>query len=62
MTLDYDTDYRFMLTISQALRSQGRYPSFEAVMEHLAAHPELTEINREAQSAYEAHLALSAGV
>ncbi len=60
MTLDYELDYRFLTTIANALKQEGRYPSFEAVMDQLSAHPELAELNRDAQAAYEAHLEVSA--
>jgi spore coat polysaccharide biosynthesis protein SpsF len=60
MTLDYESDYRFLTTIADALKEAGQYPSFETVMDHVWAHPELTELNRDAQAAYEAHLEMSA--
>ena len=60
MTLDYDADYRFFQTVADALRKGGRYPSFEAVMAHLASHPGVIALNRDAQAEYELHLSASA--
>lgn len=60
MTLDYPEDYQFFNTVSEALKQDGRYPTFEAIMDYLWMHPEVTELNRSAQAAYEAHIGLSA--
>jgi spore coat polysaccharide biosynthesis protein SpsF len=60
MTLDYDVDYRFFVTVADALAAAGREPSYGEIMTYLAAHPEVVAINAGAQEAYEAHLARSA--
>lgn len=56
MTLDYEADYRFFAAVADALKARGSPPSFAAIMQHLAAHPDLIAINAAAQQAYEAHL------
>lgn len=59
MTLDYAEDHRFFCAVADGLAADGRETSFENVMRYLAAHPEITEINRGVQEAYAAHLAKS---
>jgi spore coat polysaccharide biosynthesis protein SpsF len=60
MTLDYEEDYRFFVAVVDGLGDQGREPTFPAIMDYLAAHPDVVAINRGAQQRYEAHLAASA--
>jgi spore coat polysaccharide biosynthesis protein SpsF (cytidylyltransferase family) len=61
MTLDYESDYRFFLAVIDGLKARRAPSTFHEIMRYLAAHPEVIEINRDAQPAYEAHLrALSA--
>jgi spore coat polysaccharide biosynthesis protein SpsF len=60
MTLDYEADYRFFSTVVDGLASEGKACTFTNIMAWLALHPEAPLINRDAQSAYEAHLRQSA--
>ena len=59
MTLDYEADYRFFVAVVDALNARGLPPSFAAIMQHIAAHPDLVAINADAQQAYAAHLRAS---
>jgi spore coat polysaccharide biosynthesis protein SpsF (cytidylyltransferase family) len=54
MTLDYPEDYEFFSTI--VAHKAAEDVTFEWVMEYLADHPEIVEINRDIQAAFEAHL------
>jgi spore coat polysaccharide biosynthesis protein SpsF len=59
MTLDYEADYRFFVAVVDALNARGLPPSFAAIMQHIAAHPDLVAINADAQQAYATHLRAS---
>lgn len=61
MTLDYEEDYRFFVTVVEGLRAQGAgaQPTFAEIMAYLAAHPEAVAINQGAQEKYEQHLSRS---
>lgn len=52
MTLDYLADYEFFVAVSEGLAKEGHDLSFENVMKHLRAHPELETLNRDAHEDY----------
>ncbi len=56
MTLDYPEDYIFFSQIVAGLEKEGKGSGFEEIMDYLARHPEVIEVNRAVQEAYEAHL------
>lgn len=56
MTLDYREDYEFLTEVVGGLRKAGQEVDFESVMAYLSDHPQVIEINRNVQVAYEAHL------
>lgn len=59
MTLDYEEDYNFFVRIVEELKSESSSMSFKSIMTYLSLHPEVTDINRHAQKAYEEHLKIS---
>lgn len=62
MTLDYPEDLRFFERVFEELGSDGRFFSLREVLALLKEKPEIMEINRGVQAAYEEHLKKSAPV
>ena len=56
MTLDYNEDYQFFITVEQGLNKENKSLDFNHVMEFLEAHPEIVEINNHVQEIYNEHL------
>lgn len=56
MTLDYAEDYAFFTAVSEGLSREGRDTGFSNVMDFLERHPQVADINRGVQEAYEWHL------
>jgi spore coat polysaccharide biosynthesis protein SpsF len=62
MTLDYEEDLAFFTRVLEAVGRGGRVPRFREIMDFIAGHPEVAEINRGAQEKYEKNLLKSAPV
>ncbi|RJQ30966.1 MAG: 3-deoxy-manno-octulosonate cytidylyltransferase [Peptococcaceae bacterium] len=62
MTLDYPEDLRFFERIFAELGAGGRFFSLREILTLLEEKPEIAEINRGVQAAYEEHLKKSAPV
>ena len=56
MTLDYPEDYKFFKTVADALAERGMNLDFASIMHYVNDFPQVAEINRNVQKAYEAHL------
>ncbi len=56
MTIDYPEDYAFLTAVVDGLRARRLDPTFANTMALLADRPEIVEINRGVQAAYESHL------
>lgn len=55
LTLDYEEDFWVFEKIFNALY-RGKYITTKEVVDYLDQHPEIVELNQEAQKRYEAHL------